>query len=140
MSVTYAKPLPVPSAESRPFWDAVRQHELKLQRCEACRAFWFPPSNICPECLSDRWAWTPVSGRGTVFSFVVMRRVYHPGFKDDVPYNATLVALEEGPRLMSNVVDCSNDEIQVGMPVEVVFDDVTDGVTLPKFRPLRNGR
>jgi uncharacterized OB-fold protein len=135
MSEAYAKPLPVPTPESQPFWDAVRRHELRLQRCQACGQFWFPPSNVCPECLSPAWAWELVSGRGTVFSFVVMHRAYHPGFKDALPYNVAVIELEEGPRLVSNVVDCRNEELYVGMPVEVAFDDVTDTVTLPKFRP-----
>jgi uncharacterized OB-fold protein len=131
----YLKPLPVPSPESRPFWDACRRHELRLPRCSACSAYWFPPSGVCPECLSDQFEWALASGRGEVFSFVVMHRVYHKGFADDVPYPVALVALEEGPHFLSNVVDCALDEIRIGMPVQVVFDDVTDEHTLPKFRP-----
>ena len=131
----YLKPLPVPSPESKPFWDACRRHELRLPRCSTCRAYWFPPSGVCPECLSDQFEWALASGRGEVFSFVVMHRVYHKGFADDVPYPVALVALEEGPHFLSNVVDCALDQIRIGMPVQVVFDDVTDEHTLPKFRP-----
>ena len=133
----YAKPLPQPSAESRPFWEACRRHELRLQRCLACRQYWFPPSAVCPECLSDEFEWALTSGRGEVFSFVVMHRVYHKGFANDVPYTVALIALEEGPRFLSNLVDCRPDEVHVGMPVEVVFEDVTPEVTLPKFRLVR---
>lgn len=135
MSDGYAKPLPVPTSESRPFWEAVRRHEFRLQRCHACRKYWFPPSNICPECLSEEWDWAPASGRGTVFSYIIMHRPYHPGFKNDLPYNVAVIELEEGPHLISNVVGCSNEDLYVGMPVEVVFDDVTEEVTLHKFRP-----
>jgi uncharacterized OB-fold protein len=135
MNETYAKPIPVPSEESRPFWDAVRRHEFRVQRCTACQKYWFPPSNICPECLSDQWEWALTGGRGTVFSFVVFHRVYHPAFRDDVPYPVAIIALDEGPRFLSNVVGCPVEDIRVGMPVEVVFDDVTDDCTLPKFRP-----
>jgi len=131
----YLKPLPIPSPESQPFWDACRRHELRLPRCSACSAYWFPPSGVCPECLSDQFEWALASGRGEVFSFVVMHRVYHKGFADDVPYPVALVALEEGPHFLSNVVDCALDEIRIGMPVQIVFDDVTDEHTLPKFRP-----
>jgi uncharacterized OB-fold protein len=132
---TYLKPLPVPSPESQAFWDACRRHELRLPRCSACSAYWFPPSGVCPECLSDQFEWTLASGRGEVFSFVVMHRVYHKGFADDVPYPIALVALEEGPHFLSNVVDCPPEELRIGMPVQVVFDDVTAEHTLPKFRP-----
>jgi uncharacterized OB-fold protein len=131
----YAKPLPQPSAESRPFWEACQRHEFRLQRCQACGQFWFPPGAVCPECLSERWEWTPTSGRGTVFSFVVMHRVYHKGFADDVPYPVALIALDEGPRFLTRLVDCRPEDVQVGMPVEVAFDDVTPERTLPHFRP-----
>jgi uncharacterized OB-fold protein len=77
-----------------------------------------------------------VSGRGTIFSFAVMHQVYHPGFADAVPYAVVVVELAEGARLVSNVVDCPVDRIRTGMPVEVVFEDVSPEVTLPKFRPL----
>lgn len=131
----YTKPIPVPSPESEPFWAAAREHELRVQRCSACNRPWFPPSEICPECLSDRWEWRKVSGKGTVFSFVIFHRPYHPGFRAELPYNVSIIELEEGPRMFSNVVGCSNDDLHVGMPVQVVFDDVADGVTLPKFQP-----
>jgi uncharacterized protein len=137
MNETYAKPLPVPSEESRPFWEACRRHEFRLQRCAVCQRYWFPPSNVCPECLSDQWEWALASGGGTVFSFVVFHRVYHPGFRDAVPYPVALIALDEGPRFLSNVIDCAVEDIRVGMPVQVVFEDVTDDCTLPKFRPVR---
>ena len=133
----YTKPLPSPSAESQPFWDACRRHELRLQRCGACGRYWFPPGLVCPECLSDDWEWALTSGRGQVFSFVVMHRVYHKGFANDVPYPVALIELEEGPHFLSNLVDCPLDEIRIGLPVEVVFDEVTPEHTLPKFRPRR---
>jgi uncharacterized OB-fold protein len=82
------------------------------------------------------FTWKPVSGKGTLFSFVVFHRPYHPGFKGDLPYNVSLVELDEGPRLLTNIVGIANDELRVGMSVEVVFDDVTEAVTLPKFRSL----
>jgi uncharacterized OB-fold protein len=131
----YRKPIPVPTPESEPYWEAIRRHELQLQRCASCGQFWFPPSEVCPDCLSDTWFWTPLSGRATLFSWIVMYRAYHPGFKNDLPYNVAVVELEEGPRLVSNVVGCSLDELQLGMPLEIVFDDVTPEATLPKFRP-----
>ena len=132
----YAKPLPVPTPESEPYWAAARHHEMKLQHCDKCGSTWFPPSKLCPECLSDDWTWKKVSGKGSLFSFVIFHRPYHPGFKGDLPYNVSIVELEEGPRLLTNIVGCANEDLVVGMPVEVMFDDVTDEVTLPKFQPV----
>jgi uncharacterized OB-fold protein len=131
----YAKPLPVPSPESEPFWDACRRHELALQRCEPCGTSWFPPSALCPRCLGEAWHWEATSGQGSVYSFVVFRRVYHPGFADDIPYVVAVVELEEGPRLPTRLVGIAPEDVRCDMPVEVVFDDVTEAVTLPKFRP-----
>jgi uncharacterized OB-fold protein len=134
MPPEYRKPLPRITADNRPFWEATRRHELRLQRCRACGRFRYPPAPVCPDCLSEDAEWTPVSGRGTVSTFVVFHKVYFPSFAGDVPYNVVQVELEEGPRLTANLVDAPNDEIRVGMPVEVVFDDVTPEVTLPRFR------
>jgi uncharacterized OB-fold protein len=90
---------------------------------------------VCPRCLDARFAWEPVSGRGRVFSFVVFHQVYHRAFAADVPYNVALVQLEEGPFMFSNVVGIANDDLRCDLPVTVVFDRVTDGLTLPRFRP-----
>ena len=130
----YQKPLPRPSEQSRAFWQACREDHFILQRCSRCHSFWFPPSPLCPECLSEDWAWEQASGRGSIFSYVVMHRVYHPGFASDVPYLLAVVELEEGPRFLSNIVGCENKDPRVGLPVEVVFDAVTSEVTLPKWR------
>ena len=133
--VEYKKPLPVPSELSAPFWEACRRHELVIQRCQNCKALRFPPAILCPECLSEATEWQKVSGRGKIFSFVVFHRVYHPAFEADIPYTVALVELEEGPRLISNIVGCRPEQVTCDMPVEVVFEDATPKVTLPKFRP-----
>lgn len=130
-----AKPVPVPSPESAPYWEAARNHRFVLPRCSACGMFWFPPSQLCPHCLSGKPVWSEASGRGTVFSFVVFHRVYHPAFAGEVPYVVALVELAEGPRLLSNIVGIPHDEVRVGMPVHVVFDDAGEGVAVPKFTP-----
>jgi uncharacterized protein len=131
----YLKPLPRSTPESAPFWEACQRHSLELQQCSACRRFWFPPSNRCPHCLSDEWQWSPVSGKGEVFTFTVFHRAYHKGFTDEIPYAVAVVELEEGPRLVSNIVGCSPDDVKVGMPVSVIFEDVTEDTTLFKFQP-----
>ncbi|HEY7089126.1 MAG TPA: Zn-ribbon domain-containing OB-fold protein [Tepidisphaeraceae bacterium] len=133
----YRKPLPVPSDDSAPFWEACRKHELLMQRCHKCEHVTFPPTAHCPRCLSPSMTWISTSGKGTIYSFVIYRRAYHPGFEDQLPYVVALVQLEEGPRLISNIVDCDPQAVRCDMPVEVVFDDVTPDVTLFKFRPRR---
>lgn len=135
MSAT--KPLPQVSAEMAPFFAAARRHELVVQRCHGCGAYRFPARDRCSACLSREAEWRRVSGHGTVFSYAVMHQVYHPGFADEVPYAVVVVELEEGARVLSNVVGCPVQEMRIGMPVEVVFDEVGAEVTLPKFRPRR---
>ncbi len=131
---TVARPLPEITPVMAPFFEAARRHELVVQRCRGCGAFRFPARDLCSHCLSRESEWTRVSGRGTVFSFAIMHQVYHPAFADAVPYAVVVVELEEGARVLSNVVDCPVHEVTIGMPVEVVFEDVTPEVTLPKFR------
>ena len=132
----YKKPIPVPSIELKPYWEGLRQHRLLVQRCDACRQYWFPPSTHCPHCTSPDFSWTPVSGRGKIFSYVVYHRVYHPGFANEVPYTVALVELEEGPRMISNVIDIPPDAVVCDMPVRVVYEDINDAATLPKFTPV----
>jgi uncharacterized OB-fold protein len=134
-AATKPKPIPRPAPESVRYWEAAKHHRLELPRCHACGKFWFPPSQSCPHCLAVDFSWQGVSGRGKVFSFVVFHRVYHPGFEQVVPYVVALVALEEGPRLLTNIVGIAPEKVACEMPVKVVFDDVADGVSVPKFAP-----
>lgn len=133
MSAT--KPIPHPAPESMPYWEAAKKHCLELPKCNACGKFWFPPSQSCPHCLATGFEWKLVSGRGKVFSFVVYHRVYHPAFEREVPYVVALVELDEGPRLLTNIVGVPPEKVACEMPVKVVFDDVAEGVTIPKFTP-----
>jgi uncharacterized protein len=135
MSDRARKPLPKPAPESLPFWAAAKKHRLELPHCNACQKFWFPPSQSCPHCLSTDFAFQAVSGRGKVFSFVTFHRVYHPAFANEVPYVVALVELAEGPRLLSNIVGIKPDAVTCDMPVNVVFDDVSETTTVPKFAP-----
>jgi hypothetical protein len=130
-----AKPLPQISPDMAPFFEAAHRHELVVQRCTGCGALRFPARPICSRCLSREAEWVPASGRGTVFSFAIMHQAMHPGFAAEVPYAVVVIELDEGVRLLSNLVDCPTSDVRIGMPVEVVFDDVTPDVTLPKFRP-----
>ena len=130
----YAKPVPTISPELRPFFDAAKRRELVVQRCRGCGALRFPAREICSQCLSRQVEWVPVSGRGEIFSYNVMHQVYHPGFATEVPYAVVVVQLDEGAKMISNLVGVAPQDIRIGMRVEVVFEDVSDEVTLPKFR------
>lgn len=129
------RPIPAVTAEMRPFYEAARRGELVVQRCRGCGAFRFPARALCSECLAIEAEWTPVSGRGEVYSFNVMHQVYHPGFAAEVPYAVVLVKLAEGPKLISNLVGIAPADIRIGMPVRVVFEPLSDEITLPKFAP-----
>jgi len=133
----HEKPLPRITPDNRPFWEACRQQRLELPHCEACaRAYW-PPGPLCPHCFGGAVGWRSASGRGEVAAFVVVHQKWFPAFEADIPYNVAEIELEEGPRISASLVDIANDEISVGLAVEVVFDPVTDEVTLPRFRPRR---
>jgi len=131
----YSKPLPYVHEETKTFWEGTKKHELRIQRCQDCNRFYFYPRSHCPHCLSDNVAWEKVSGRGKLYSFTVAHRPGGPAFQADVPYNIAIVELDEGVRMMSNIVECNNEDLKVDMPVEAVFDDVTPEITLLRFRP-----
>jgi len=135
MAGTYSKPLPQIDEVNRPFWEATRRRELHLQRCKDCRHAWYPAGTNCPQCLSTNFEWSAMSGRGTIWSFIVYHHCWHRGFEKDIPYNVAMIQLEEGPIVITNIVNVSNDSIKVGMPVKVVFEPATEQVTLFKFTP-----
>jgi uncharacterized OB-fold protein len=136
MTAQPPKPKPRPAPESLPYWEAAKEHRLALPRCDDCEQFWFPPSRTCPHCLSMNFAFKTVSGRGKVFSFVTFHRVYRPAFAEDVPYVVALVELDEGPRLLTNILGITPDDVRCEMAVEVVFDDYDTDVSIPKFKPM----
>lgn len=129
------RPAPEPDEQSQAFFDAAERGELMLRHCADCGAWLHPQAVICSECLCEHLDWAQSSGRGTVFTFGVMHRVYHPGFIHDVPYNVTVVELDEGPRINTNLVNVESSAIKVGMPVKATFEAQPGGVTLPKFEP-----
>jgi uncharacterized OB-fold protein len=125
--------LPAVDELSRPFWDGCADGELRLQRCDRCGELRYPIATICPVCLSTDATWERVSGRGRVFSFAVFHQVYNPAWADRVPYVVAIVQLDEGPRLISNVVQAPPEDVRVDAPVDVVFE-TEDGVAIPRFR------
>ncbi len=136
---SYGKPLPVADPVTAAFWESVKAHAMRLQRCTGCGKWIFYPRGLCPHCFSDDLAWEPVAGTGVVHAFTIVHRHPSPAFNAEIPYVVALIELDEGARLLSNLVEVAPDpaEVRVGLPVEVVYDDVTAEVTLPKFRPRR---
>jgi len=123
-----------PDDADKVFWEACRRHEFLLQRCSTTGRYHWPAVSD-PETGRGEMTWVPASGRGTVHTFSIIHHVFRPELAERVPYNVVVVELDEGPFFHSNVVDCPNEEIYIGMAVEVVFDDLSDEVTLPRFRP-----
>jgi len=136
MSMKYdegqAIPAPVKAFDNMGFWEGVQRHELVFEKCKSCGVWIHPPRPMCPKCHSLEKEWVPSTGKGKIYSFVTYRESPHPAFK--APYSVVLVEMEEGVRLVSNMVDMEPNEISIGMPVEVVFDEVAEDITLPKFR------
>jgi uncharacterized OB-fold protein len=130
-----AKPLPVPTDWSRPFWEGAREHKLLLKKCSKCGNIDHPPYLFCTSCMAEEHEWIEASGRGTLYSYAVNTFGVPFPFWDDMPYVLAIIDLDEGPRLVSNVVDCDLERLENGMNLEVVFDDVTPEVTLPKWKP-----
>lgn len=128
-------PLPEPTADDAEFWEACKRREFRFQRCAACRAWRFPPMPLCRECTSPEFNWELVPGRGRVFTYTVVHHIVEPALAGRGPYNVVVVELDgvEGVRMISNLVDVEEDELEIGMPVELVWESVEDMV-LPRFR------
>lgn len=127
-------PLPELAGLHGEFYAHCKQHELRFQKCSDCGAWRHVPRELCASCGSWDWSWEASSGRGTIYTWTVVERPLHPQFAEACPYAPVVVELEEGVRLLSQVVDVAPDALEIGMAVEVVFDDVTDEVTLPRFQ------
>jgi uncharacterized OB-fold protein len=126
--------IPSPTPETQPFWEGTKQGELRLQRCDACAHVYFPPRPFCPKCAGRKVSWFKSSGRGRLFSYVIHHRPA-PGFKP--PYSIAVVELAEGPRMMTNIINCPQtpEALQLDMKVEVAWSKLSDEITLPTFQP-----
>ena len=127
-------PLPVADEDTQPFWDYCKAGELRAQRCTACGALRFPVRPMCPHCTSFEHEWQPLSGKGTIYSYTITHQALHPALEGKTPHLAILVQLDEGLVMASNIAEGEEQRVEIGQPVEVVFEKVTDEVTLPKFR------
>jgi len=127
--------LPQPTPETAHFWEGTKAGELRLQRCGACNTVYFPPRPFCPECGSRNVSVFAASGKGRLYSYVINHRP-RPDFGEE-PHSIAVVELEEGPRMMTNIVGCPQtpEALQLDMPLEVVFDDESDDISLPQFQP-----
>ena len=136
MAAPGVKPVPVPTKETQPYWDGCKQHELRVQKCAACNHHQFYPRLYCTACMSDRVEWVKTSGRAKVLSYTIIYRPVTQAFAGNVPYVVAMVTLDEGPQMMTNIVGCEPEKVYIGMPVQVTFDDWTEEISVPKFKPV----
>jgi hypothetical protein len=131
----FKRPLPKPTPETEHFWEGCRSGELLLQSCDDCSKTYFPPRPFCPACGSRSVSAKPASGKATLYSYVINHRP-RPDFGEE-PHSIAVVELAEGPRMMTNIVDCPQtpDALVLDMPLEVTFETASDTISLPKFKP-----
>ena len=136
ISPTMARPMvPAANADTKPFWEGCSRGEFLLQRCSACNTLRHPPSPICPRCLSAEHAWIPASGLATLYTYVVVRETRMKGWDTMVPYVLAVVTLEEGPRVLTNLVNVAPEAVRIDMPLEVTFAELDGTTRLPLFQP-----
>ena len=126
---------PACDEETRPFWEGCGRHQLVLQRCRDCGAVQHRPRAACMSCRSDAIEYVRASGRGKVHTYTITHQNQAPAFRGALPYVLAYVELDEGPRLLSNVVGCQPDTVRIGMPVQVEFVDTGEQLSVPRFRP-----
>jgi uncharacterized protein len=132
----YQKFLPEDIPESHhPFWDSLRKRDARVQRCDDCGTFRYIPKDICPGCHGDRATWTPISGRGDVYTYSVVRRAPTPAYQQDAPYVLVHVTMAEGFRMIASLTGVDPQDVHIGMPVRLAYQDVTPEWTLCTFRP-----
>ena len=134
-------PVPAASAETAQWWDACNAHRLVVQRCTDCGTTRHPPGPVCPSCRSRTAEWAPLAGTGRVYTYTVVRQAFLPSLAEVVPYVVAVVEPDGGggARLVSNVVGIDPEEVAIGMPVEVVWEDLGPELALPRFRPVAIG-
>lgn len=131
-------PLPVPDSDTQPFWDGCQEDRFLLPRCSACATSRWPPGPICPSCQCADTDWVETSGRGSLYSWVVVTHPVDDVLVDQIPYVVGMIELEEGVRVVGNVLGCEPDEVYDGMPVRVVFEEM-GGMRLPNFEACPTG-
>lgn len=141
MTNEFPRTEPAITPETQPFWDAAFKDEFMLKKCPDCGFHRNPVSitaNICPNCGSRREGeWVKASGKGKVHTYTVVHRTFDPSFEQFLPYIIVIVELDEGPRYLANMRDCTPEDMKLDMPVEVMFEQINDKVKLPQFRPVQ---
>ena len=132
-----ARARPKPTPETQHYWDGAKAGELLLQRCDDCAHTYFPPRPFCPKCASRKVSISKASGKATLYSYVINHRPAAPGFTP--PYAIAVVTLDEGPRMMTSIIDCPQtpEALVLDMPLEVAFQTLDDTITLPVFKPAK---
>jgi hypothetical protein len=128
---------PRPTPETAVYWQGCHDHTLLIQHCKACGQYQFYPRLICTGCMGDQLEWVAARGRGKVTSYTIVRQAVSKAYAAEVPYVVALIQLEEGPKMMSNIVGCNPESVKTGMSVEVTFEDWSEEITMPKFRPAK---
>lgn len=127
--------IPLANSDTKPFWDGCLEGKLLLQRCTKCGTLRHPPSPACANCLSEECEWLPASGRGTIYTFTIVRENRARGWDKMVPYVLAVIELEEGPRMLTNLVDIAPEAVAIGMPVVATFAALDGTTKLPLFKP-----
>lgn len=130
------KNFPQPTVETKPFWDGCKQHQLLIQQCGECGHYQFYPRTICTKCMSQKVNWVEASGLGRVKTYTIVHRPISPAYMTEAPYILALVELDEGPTMMTNIINCPLDEVKVGMRVSVTFADWSINISVPQFVPM----
>lgn len=138
-SASYDKPVPAPTGISEPFWKATTEGLLVLQKCGSCGAIQHYPRPFCVTCLEQDLQWVKASGKGTLYSFTIVRRAASKAFEPDLPYVLAIVELQEGPHMTANVIDISIGALRVGMPLDLMFTPAGDGIAIPQWRAAEAG-
>lgn len=137
--MSYQKPIPVKTQDSKPYWDAADRHELVLQKCETCNSYNHPPGPACAKCGSTELSWESQGSdiTGTLYSYVVSYRPFLPGFQDDLPTIIAVVELDnlQEVKIIGNVLECTPEELKIGMPVKMIWQDITEDRALPQWVP-----
>jgi uncharacterized OB-fold protein len=126
--------LPKISDDTAPFWQGCREHRLLFQKCSECGHVRYPASVICPECLSPKSKWIESKGEGSIYSFVVFQRAFHPSMADRLPYVVAVIELDDGPSFLSNIVDCDPAQVACSQRVSLKWEEADEGLSLPMFR------
>lgn len=136
--MSYQKPIPLKTHDNSPYWDAADRHELCLQKCESCGEYAHPPGPSCAKCGSSDLCWERFGSdiKGSVYSYIISYRPFLPGFQDDIPQITAIVELERLPKvkILGNILDCKPEEIKIGMPVQMVWVDITEERALPQWK------